>query len=94
MDAGNQTRKQAGVWVKNLMESLAYYDIMSRLPRIQASATLVMYGEYDRLRDGEELLNNNIVNASKVVLPGAGHIPQIEDPEGFVTALMSFLNPV
>jgi pimeloyl-ACP methyl ester carboxylesterase len=93
VDATNQTRAQAGVWVRNLMESLAYYDIMSRLPLIRASATLVMYGEHDRLRDGEELLHNNIVNARKVVLPGVGHIPQIEDPEGFVTALMAFLNP-
>ena len=78
---------------KNLMESLAHYDIMSRLPRIQATATMVMYGELDRLRDGEELLHNNIVNASKVVLPGLGHIPQIEDSEAFVGALLPFLQP-
>ena len=93
VDATNQTRAQAGVWVKNLMDSLAYYDVLSRLPRITASATLVMYGEHDRLRDGEELLHNNITNASKKVLPGLGHIPQIEDPETFVDAVLSFLQP-
>jgi pimeloyl-ACP methyl ester carboxylesterase len=93
VDATNQTRAQAGVWVKNLMESLAYYDILSRLPLVKASATLVMYGEHDRLREGEELLHNNIVNARKKVLPGLGHIPQIEDPEAFVGALLSFLRP-
>ena len=87
----NSTRAQAGVWVRNLMESLAHYDVMSRLPRVQASSTLVMYGEVDRLRDGEELLHNNIANASKVVLPGLGHIPQIEDPEAFIEALLPFL---
>jgi pimeloyl-ACP methyl ester carboxylesterase len=87
----NQTRAQAGVWVKNLMEALSYYDIMSRLPQVKTSATLVMYGEHDRLRDGEELLHNNIANASKVVLPGLGHIPQIEDPEAFIGALLPFL---
>ena len=88
----NGTRAQAGVWVRKLMEALAHYDVMSRLPRIQASSTLVMYGEVDRLRDGEDLLHNNIVNASKVVLPGLGHIPQIEDPEAFIGALLPFLN--
>jgi len=93
VDATNQTRAQAGVWVKNLMDSLAYYDVLSRLPRIKASATLVMYGEHDRLRDGEELLHNNIANASKKILPGLGHIPQIEDPKTFVDALLSFLQP-
>jgi pimeloyl-ACP methyl ester carboxylesterase len=91
VDANNQSRTQAGLWVRKLMESLAYYDIMSRLPRIQASSTLVLYGEVDRLRDGEELLHNNIVNASKVVLPGIGHIPQVEDPEAFLGALLPFL---
>jgi len=93
VDATNETRAQAGVWVRNLMESLAPYDILSRLPRIKASATLIMYGEHDRLREGEELLHNNIVNASKKVLPGLGHIPQIEDPETFVDALLEFLKP-
>ena len=39
------------------------------------------------------LVHNNIVNASKKVLPGLGHIPQIEDPETFVDALLEFLKP-
>lgn len=91
--ATNETRSQAGLWVRKLFESLAYYDILSRLPRVRASATLVLYGEHDRLREGAELLHNNIVNARKVVLPGVGHLPQIEDPEGFIGALLAFLEP-
>ena len=87
----NESRARAGVWVRNLMESLAWYDLMSRLPLIKASATLVLYGEVDRLREGEELLHNNIVGARKVVLPGIGHIPQVEGPEAFLGALLPFL---
>ena len=82
LDANNRTRAQAGLWVGKLMEALAYYDLMSRLPRIKATATLVMYGEVDRLRDGEELLHNNIVNASKEILPGLGHLPSDRRPRG------------
>ncbi len=93
VDATNETRAQAGVWVKKLSHALAHYDIMARLPMIQTRATLVMYGEHDRLREGEELLHNNITNASKTILPGLGHIPQIEDPEVFVDALLAFLKP-
>ncbi len=93
VDAMNETRAQAGVWVKKLSHALAHYDIMARLPMIQSRATLVMYGEHDRLRDGEELLHNNIANASKAILPGLGHIPQIEDPEVFVDSLLAFLKP-
>ena len=92
LQAGNQSRAKAGVWVSKLTEALAHYDIMSRLPRVRASSTLVLYGEVDRLRDGAELLHNNIVNAQKVVLPGLGHIPQVEDPEAFLGALMPFLD--
>ena len=66
---------------------------MTRLPLIKSRETLVLYGEHDRLRDGEELLHNNIVNASKTILPGVAHIPQIEDPEAFVDALLEFLKP-
>ena len=78
--------------MRNLFDSLSHYDIMSRLPRIKASATLIMYGEHDGLRDGEELLHKNIVNASKVILPDLGHIPQIEGPEAFIGALLPFFN--
>ncbi len=92
VDASNHSRSQAGVWVGKLMHSLSYYDVMARLPLVNPTATMVMYGEVDRLRDGEELLHNNIVNATKVVLPGLGHIPQIEDPEAFIGALLPFLN--
>ena len=91
--AMDETRAQAGVWVRKLSQALYHYDIMTRLPLVKARATLVMYGEHDRLRDGEDLLLNNIPNASKAILPGLGHIPQIEDPEAFVGALLSFLQP-
>ena len=91
LDANNKSRAQAGVWVSKLLQSLAYYDIMARLPMIKASSTMVLYGEVDRLRDGEELLNNNIINSQKAVLSGLGHIPQVEDPEAFLNAVVPFL---
>jgi len=92
LEANNQSRAQAGTWYGKLMDALAHYDLMSRLPRIKASATMVIYGEIDRLREGEELLHNNIINAQKVVLPGLGHFPQVEDPEAFLGALLPFLD--
>jgi 3-oxoadipate enol-lactonase len=88
----NELRARAGVWVRKTSESLAWYDVMSRLPRIKATATLVLYGEHDRLRDGEDLLCSNISNARKVVLPGLGHIPQVEGPEAFTSAVLPFLS--
>jgi pimeloyl-ACP methyl ester carboxylesterase len=91
LDSNNQSRAKAGIWVSKLMEALSNYDIMSRLPQVKASSTMVLYGEVDRLREGADLLLNNIVNAQKVTLPGLGHIPQVEDPEAFLGAVLPFL---
>jgi pimeloyl-ACP methyl ester carboxylesterase len=92
LEAFNRSRAKAGVWVGKMFESVAYYDILARLPRVKASSTMVLNGEFDRLeRDSEELLHNNIINAQKVVLPGLGHIPQVEDPEAFMRTVLPFL---
>ena len=91
LDASNETRRQAGEWVRNLHQSLSYYDLLSRLPLIKATATLVLYGELDTLREGAELLHNNIVNARQTILPGLGHLPQIEGPDAFNATLLPFL---
>ena len=93
LEASNRAHAQAGVWVGKIRHTLAHYDIMARLPLVNARATLVMYGEHDRRRGVGDLLLNNIRNASTAILPGVGHVPQIEDPEGFVDALVSFLQP-
>ena len=87
----NELRSQAGVWVRKTMETLLWYDIVSRLSHIKAAATLVLYGEHDPLRDGEDILRNNISNSSKVGLPGLGHLPQIEGPEAFLSPVLDFL---
>lgn len=91
VDKNNLLSAQAGVWVLKTLEALSWYDVVSRLPLIKARATMVLYGEYDRLRDGEDLLLNNLCNATKVILPGLGHVPQIEGPEVFVAAVEPFL---
>ena len=90
-EAFNRSRAQAGVWVRKLTEALSYYDVMSRLPLVRARRTLVLNGELDSLRDNEELLLNNIGNARLALLPGVAHIPQVEDPDAFVEALVGFL---
>ena len=87
----NKTRAKAGIWMLKTMEALAWYDTLSRLPRINSSATLVLYGEHDVLIVAADTLTYNVPNASKITLPGVGHIPQIEGPESFVSAVVDFL---
>ena len=39
----------------------------------------------------QNLLHNNIINSERVILPGLGHIPQVEDPEAFLEPLLPSL---
>ena len=91
MEKVNELHALAGIWVRKIQEALLSYDLLARLSRIQASATLVLYGEHDRLRGGADLLRYNIPNASKKFLPGVGHLPQIEAPEDYVSTVLDFL---
>lgn len=91
IEENSKTRAQAGIWMLNTMKALAWYDTISRLPDINSSATLVLYGEHDVLIVAADTLAYNIPNASQITLPGVGHIPQIEGPEAFVSAVVDFL---
>ncbi len=54
-------------------------------------ATLVLYGEEDNLREKEQKLLQGIRNSRLAILPKTGHIPQLEDPDGFVRVVLEFL---
>ena len=88
----NELRAQNGVWFGRIIESLLYYDVISRLHHVRATATLVLNGELDaNHRVDEDVLVYNIPNASKIILPGLGHWPQVEDPEAFLAPVLEFL---
>lgn len=92
VDKNNVSRDQAGIWMSKTMTALAWFDIATLLPRIKATASLVVYGEQDFLRElADDILRYNLPNCSKLILPGLGHIPQVEDPQGFATSVMEFL---
>ena len=53
---------------------------------------MVWCGDFDRrFQKGKNLLHNNIINSERVILPGLGLIPQVEDPEAFWEPLVPFL---
>ena len=87
----NALRAQSGVWFRKTMETLTWYDLVSRLHQVKASATLIVYSDRDSLIQGQDMLLYNISNASKTVLPGLAHIPRIDDAQAFVAAVLPFL---
>jgi pimeloyl-ACP methyl ester carboxylesterase len=62
------------------------------LPRISC-ATLVVVGEYDKITPAAEAaaMQRAIPRSTLTVIPGAGHLSNLEQPEAFSRALGDFL---
>ena len=86
----NRERAKAGLWVMKGMMAVNAYEIPKRLGRISCP-TLIVYGSQDMLRDKEGVLRRGIRSSNAVVIPGAGHLPQIEAPQAFLQATLPFL---
>lgn len=56
---------------------------------------LAIWGEKDRIvpQSDADLLVSRVANGRKVVIPGAGHAPYMNDAEAFHRALLEFLGP-
>ncbi|GAC1605064.1 MAG: alpha/beta fold hydrolase [Acidimicrobiales bacterium] len=66
-------------------------DVLASLPSI-AVPTLVLVGEHDdRFLAPAEYMAAKIPGARKVVLPGAGHAANIDQPQSFNQAVLDFL---
>lgn len=65
-------------------------NLVDELPRIQPPA-LVLIGEHDpNFERASHVLAARIPRARRVVLPGAGHVMNLDEPEAFVRALVEF----
>jgi pimeloyl-ACP methyl ester carboxylesterase len=83
----------ARVWLMNpFLERSLDPPAASRLGEIRAP-TLVILGERDApdLHAVVDLIAKNVPGARKVVIPGAGHIVNMEKPAAFREALLGFL---
>ena len=93
VDELNATRAKAGKWTRIHSATNAWYDMVARLPFVNASATLVLNGDFARFREIEDIMVYNLPNAYKVVLKDVGNFPYKEDPEGFLSSVLEFLKP-
>lgn len=74
--------------------ALVAFDRRANLPNI-GMPTLVITGEHDRTAAPEvaRKMAERIPGAACHILPGAGHLLNIEQPAAFNTALLQFLRP-
>ncbi|AEV61775.1 alpha/beta fold hydrolase [Pseudomonas ogarae] len=67
-------------------------DILPRLHELDAQRTTVMFGDQDKPRPPSESLEMaELIGCSHVVIPEAGHISNLENPEFVTGALLEFL---
>jgi pimeloyl-ACP methyl ester carboxylesterase len=65
--------------------------VMERLPQIQVP-TLIIVGDNDTpFRGASDYMEKRIPGARQVVIDGAGHMPNIDQPDAFRKALETFL---
>lgn len=70
---------------------LPRYDLRDKVHRL-TSPTLLVVGEEDHYKQDMEWLAQTLPNARLCVLPGVGHLPFVEDENGFVKAVCSFMD--
>lgn len=67
-------------------------DILPRLHELDPKRTLVMCGDQDKPRPPSEALEMaKLIGCSHVLIPEAGHISNLENPEFVTEALLEFL---
>ena len=71
--------------------AIGLYDVIPKLPLV-GCPSLVVFGSEDFLREREMTLLQGISNAKHAVVPNAGHLPQIDNPEGFLEVITPFLD--
>ncbi len=86
----NDDLRKVGVWAYKTSLALNSYEIVPAFKKIKAP-TLVIFGEKDMLRGKAEAIKNYIEDSKLVFVPGAGHLPQMDNPEAFVKAVKVFL---
>lgn len=86
----NEDLRKAGVWSYKTSIALNNYDIVPAFKKIKAK-TLIVFGEKDMLRSKENAIKNYIKDSELVIIPDAGHVPQMDNPEAFLKVVQPFL---
>jgi pimeloyl-ACP methyl ester carboxylesterase len=86
----NEDLRKVGVWSYKTSIALNNYDIVPALGKIKAK-TLIVFGEKDMLRSKENAIKNYIKDSELVLIPDAGHVPQMDNPEAFLKVVQPFL---
>jgi pimeloyl-ACP methyl ester carboxylesterase len=68
--------------------------VLNGLPRITAPALVIVGSDDAPFLAAADYMTAKIPHARKVVIPGAGHAPNVDKPELFDAELRAFLDQV
>ncbi len=87
-------RSRPGVLHNDLAACNAYLTALDRAPEVGAP-TLVLMGEHDLMTrpKGAATLADAIPNATTVIVPDAGHMVMVEQPDPVIDELLAFWEP-
>jgi 3-oxoadipate enol-lactonase len=72
-------------------QALEELDLFDRLPSI-SSPCLLLVGDKDGPHPGEMAkMKEQIVHSNLITITGAGHLPNLDQPEQFMSAIIPFL---
>jgi proline iminopeptidase len=77
--------------LESFNDQVASFDLRTELPRI-AAETLIVNGELEASRVGEQELLAGIPSARLAIVEGAGHFPWVEQPARFRDGVLPFLS--
>jgi 3-oxoadipate enol-lactonase len=83
----------SGRCIAEIYRARSECDMRARLPNLRPP-TLVINGEHDVSLEGGTETAQHVPGAKHVVIPGTGHVCNIEDPAAFDEAVLSFLSEV
>ena len=88
----NYRYPQSDISFENQVNSVSLFDYTSEISNIQAS-TLIIYGQEDLLFSESETddLFRNLTNSKTVIIPKAAHSIHMDNPQGFIDAVVEFL---
>ncbi len=70
--------------------ALSTFDLRPGLEDMNVP-TLFMAGQHDAALEGTRALSNSVPGSKFAIVPSAGHLCNLENPQGFITTLKTFL---
>jgi 3-oxoadipate enol-lactonase len=92
---GRDIRSTPAAGYAGACQAIAKIDVLDRLKEIKCPA-LVIVGDQDHGTPPEmaRQIHQNLAGSKLVIIPSAAHLSNIERPEAFNKALVSFLDSV